>query len=1108
MMDQNKIWESFGIKTDKQNPRCLEVNTVLAGKYLVGPVLGEGGFGITYGGYDLNMETRIAIKEYFPVELVTRDTTRRSTGKGGGASGGQVSGSASTSGGGSDRVVSLSGEKSKTYQQGLKKYVDEARNVSQFSGIPGIVSVKDFFYENDTAYIVMEYIEGVSLKEYLKQKGGKVSEEEALAVMRPVLEALEKVHAAGIVHRDISPDNIMLTFTEEAKAEDAGVGAGPAGANGPVSGWNAGQSGQAGRNAQTASGSHSSPVSMAPPIYGNIAAVRLIDFGAARMTAKNDQKSLTIILKHGYAPEEQYRSHGEQGPWTDVYALCAVFYRMLTGKVPEPAMDRLFSDGLKRPEELGSKVSPAVSEAIMRGLAVKKEDRIRSVRELMDALYAGKKLKKKGKRIQLGKYSISARTAALAAGCVLVLGAGIAAVGIGLWGRNTFSADGKEGQEAAVSDITEASAVGQPGTGTDVVVLPEVADGAAASETIPASGIGQAPEEAETLTLEEKAYEPGEQIVWPKAETMIAGGYKHLVSLLDDGTVLAAGANDSGQCDVQEWESIAAVYAHDSITAGLRTDGTVVVAGREALNESVSSWRDVTMLALGINHILGLTQDGRVLSAGTNLNGCCETGDWENIVSVWADDSLSIGVTKEGRVKIAGSLYYGMPEEEQNEVKERISSWTEIRQVRIDRGNIYGIRQDGTVLCDGRIDEWNRSQIETLEGVVSLAVGDGYFVELRADGTVQEAGYCRPEIEMEIEKWSDVAALAGTETSLACLRRDGTILVTEPDLGGNSTMEEILSITDAVQAVWQGESLAVLCEDGKVKNAGYAEYWREDNTEVNDWQYVTMLASNNSELAGLLEDGSVLRTEFDGVSVSRSMLEELGAEKAREVAEKRKEMTPNLIAEWKDITEISLGSNHAVGLLEDGSAVAAGFPEKTGEVDYNTGLTLDGSCQVDGWTDLKQILALFDETIGLKTNGTLLTTAEMPEEWKQYSDIESIWGREWTAAAIRSDGTVVYLREGDDRYGQNNVSGWTDMVQLAVGENHTVGLRSDGTVTAVGDNFAGQCDVEDWTNIVSVAAGESGTVGITEDGRVLLAGTLPGDYFVAETWPAIKLPEE
>ena len=146
----------------------------------------------------------------------------------------------------------------------------------------------------------------------------------------------------------------------------------------------------------------------------------------------------------------------------------------------------------------------------------------------------------------------------------------------------------------------------------------------------------------------------------------------------------------------------------------------------------------------------------------------------------------------------------------------------------------------------------------------------------------------------------------------------------------------------------------------------------------------------------------------------------------------------------------------------------------------------------------------------MKNDGTLLTTAEMPEEWSGYTDVESIWTGSlgWAAAAIRFDGTVVYLREGDDSSGQNNISGWTDMEQLSLGRRFTVGLRADGTVTAVGDNFAGQCEVEEWNGVVSVAAGESGTVGVTQDGRVLLAGTLPGDYFVAENWTAVTVPED
>ena len=1091
-MDQNKIWDSFGIKTDKQNPRALTVNTVLAGKYLVGPVLGEGGFGITYAGYDLNMETRIAIKEYFPVELVTRDTTLRNTGGGGAASGSSDSdggepsaGSISASGGGSDRVISLSGEKSKTYQQGLKKYVDEARNVSQFSGVPGIVSVKDFFYENNTAYIVMEYIEGVSLREYLKQKGGKVSEKEALAILRPVLEALEKVHAAGIVHRDISPDNIMLTFAEQGDVEK----------------------GKAERSALSHKLPDSASISTSA-VYGNISAVKLIDFGAARMTSQNDQKSLTIILKHGYAPEEQYRSHGEQGPWTDVYALCAVLYRMLTGKVPEPAMDRLFSDGLKRPEELGVKITPAVSEAIMRGLAVKKEDRIQSVRELMDTLYAGKKLKKKGTALQFGKFSVSARAAVLAVGCVLVLAAGIAVVGIGLPGWNTPSAAVVDGLEAAVTDGAGAPESGQTGENdTDGTVLPETADETSADETVPASGSGQAPEGAETLMLEEKAYEPGEQIVWPKAETMIAGGYKHLVSLRDDGTVLAAGDNSAGQCNVQDWESIAAVYAHGLITAGLRTDGTVVVAGRDALSESVSSWQGVTMLALGSNHILGLTQDGRVLSAGTNQDGCCETGSWGNIVSICARDNLSIGIREDGSVVLTGMISGIVTEEEQKTVQEEISSWTNIRQIVSYGGFLYGLKQDGTVLCAGRENESLRQQLAGWNGICSLTAGDGFVAGLREDGRVAAVQYTINDQRAEVSQWKDVVALTGTMYNLAALCRDGSILVTEPGRGGSSTTEELLALTDAVQAVWQGDILAVLCRDGTVKSAGYVEYYRDETAETGDWQEIIALSSNDDIVGGIRRDGAVIRTEFDGVSVSNELAEEFGREEAVEMAWKRKEQTPDLISGWTDVKALSMSDDHAAALLSDGTAAAAGFPEDQSSVDYRTGLTLDNSCQVDGWSDLKQVLALNGETIGLQNDGTLLTTGEMPGEWNVYTGLESIWGYQRTAAAIRSDGTVVYLYKGDDSYGQNNVSGWTDMVQLSIGENHTVGLRADGTVTAVGDNYAGQCDVEDWSGVASIAAGESGTAGITEDGRVLLAGTLPGDYFVAETWPAVTVPE-
>ncbi len=1046
----------------RQNPRCLPINTVLAGKYLVGKVLGEGGFGITYMGYDLNMKTRIAIKEYFPVELVSRDTTRLSEG------------------GGSDRVISLSGEKSKTYRQGLQKYVDEARSVSRFSGTPGIVSVKDFFYENDTAYIVMEYIEGVSLKEYLKQRGGRLPEEEALAILRPVLEALEQVHGAGIVHRDISPDNIMLTFEGEDGSSGESGGSGIA----PVSGQaKAAQS--AGRTSAGGSGTET--------VHGSIAAVRLIDFGAARMTAKNDQKSLTIILKHGYAPEEQYRSHGEQGPWTDVYALCAVLYRMLTGTVPEPAMDRLFSDDLKRPEELGAVVSPAVSEAVMKGLAVKKDDRIRTVRELSDALYAGKRLKN-NRSEKRGRI----RAATLAAACLV----GIAIAGAGI----LFTAERLKSPDAAKRAAGQNEAANPTESGES---LKEGRTDQPAAAQAGADFGGEAGEDGAevSLTLEENAHNPGEQIVWPRAETMIAGGENHLLSLRDDGTVLAAGNNSFGQCDVGEWKDVAAVYASNTFSAGLCTDGTVLVAGSDTLAQAVSSWQGVTMLALGNSHILGLTQDGRVLSAGTNTDGCCETGDWEDIQSVWAGNYVSFGITSGGKVKTAGRLSSDLTDEE--EARERIGTWSGIRQIVDYMGYLYGLTDEGAVLCAGRAVEQNEESIRSWNNICRLQAGDGFVAGLQADGTlVALAGSINDQTE-ETAGWKDVAAISSTMYNLIGLKRDGSIVVTEPCKGGSSTLEEILSLTDAVQAVWLDDSLIVLRANGKVCNTGFVKYYENELADLSGWNDVVQLAANSDTAAGLCADGHVVYSKRAGVSIPNELVEEFGREGAADLAWERKELTPDLISGWRNVQAISLSADHAAALLLDKTAAAAGFPERQDLVDYHTGLTANGSCQVEGWAELKQVLALNGETVGLKEDGTLTTTREMPEEWAGYTDIESIWGNATfrTAAAIRSDGSVVYLYRGSDAYGQNNVNGWTDMVQLSVGRKHAVGLRADGTVAAVGDNFAGQCEVEEWSGIVSVAAGDSGTVGITDQGNVLLAGTLPNDFFVAESWPAVTVPD-
>ena len=288
----------YAVGTGVEEAIHIEPGSLLHDRYIIGKVLGYGGFGATYIAWDGKLEQKVAVKEYLPGEFSTRMP-------------------------GQSRITVFNGEKSEQFRDGMKKFVEEAKHLAKFQNEAGIVKIFDSFEENETAYIIMEYLEGETLSSYLNRVG-TVDENIAVDMMMPIMESLQAVHSVGLLHRDIAPDNIFLTTSGE---------------------------------------------------------VKLIDFGASRYATTSHSRSLTVIIKPGYSPEEQYRSRGDQGPYTDVYAIAATMYKMITGKTPPDAMERRAKyenhnkDILVEPHKINRKISLNRENAILNAMNVRIEDR-------------------------------------------------------------------------------------------------------------------------------------------------------------------------------------------------------------------------------------------------------------------------------------------------------------------------------------------------------------------------------------------------------------------------------------------------------------------------------------------------------------------------------------------------------------------------------------------------------------------------------------------------------------------------------------------------------------------------------------------------------------
>lgn len=291
--------------TDELTPMdALPLRTLIAGRYLIGAPLGRGGFGITYNAYDTVMSVRVAIKEFFP-----KGYTKRRPGA---------------------YAVDVADENCRNnFNYWMNAFVQEAKVLTSIKHMDGIVGIRDFFLTNNTAYIVMEYLDGMSLHKLISLKGERLQLDETLKLMRPVLDTLLLLHKNGVIHKDISPENIQI-------------------------------------------------------IDDNT--IKLIDFGAASIYTSNVAKPF-FVLKKGFSPIELYSKSGSQGPWTDIYEVGATIYNCLVGTPPPEANTRTVKDKLVPPSELNVLIPPSIEQALLKSLSVYPNARYSDIGEFRQMLY-------------------------------------------------------------------------------------------------------------------------------------------------------------------------------------------------------------------------------------------------------------------------------------------------------------------------------------------------------------------------------------------------------------------------------------------------------------------------------------------------------------------------------------------------------------------------------------------------------------------------------------------------------------------------------------------------------------------------------------------------
>ena len=859
----------------------LPEGTMLRSRYQIGRVLGQGGFGITYIAWDTLMQRPVAVKEFFPNGMVYRRS--------------EVS----------LRVDCITDRAIPHYERNRERFLREASALVKFQDIPEVVSIHDFLEENNTAYIVMEYVRGVDLAKYIRMKGGKLSPQETFRILKPVMDALAKVHKGGIIHRDISPDNIILD-----------------------------------------------------PLGG----AKILDFGAVRSvedpdTEKGLNKSTEAILKQGFAPLEQYNSRGSLGPWTDEYAMCATVWYCLTGRVPEEVTIRM-AEG-SDPDWSSIEGLPEHQQtALKKGISCLAKDRYKTMDDLVDALFSEPKPDLKPRKTQpvtrpAGKRKKKLLFPAVAA-VVIILAAFVALAvtrspqwrydqAMGLMetekyqlAAHRFDALGDYSDSAAMAlrcrylqaealmdagryqeAIEQFTALGSHGNSGEKILECRYLQ---AEALLNEGRFQEATDSFKALEGYKDSADRVRECTYRWAEHLLNDGqfsdaitkFSTTRNYLDSTTrvqecyyrwaealfaaerfeeasakfIASRGYLDSGEraleCHYRNGHKALAEHRYDEaansfILAGGYSDS------RDMAKQSYYVWAEDALEAGNVGQAaIAFYKAGSWKDAKARSKACWDQAAFRDTFS--AGSSYSAGVRPNGTVVTAGHDFL-------NNTRADTSSWKDIIAVSVGDSHIIGLQANGTVVATGFNSHW-QCNVSGWTDIVAISTGPSHTVGLRADGTVVATGY-NGNRQCNVSGWTDIVAVSAGMDHTIGLRADGTVVTAGV---GNSGECNVFAWTDII-AVGAGHFHSVgLRADGTVVATGDNTYGQRD---VSGWTDIVAISVGFDYTVGLRADGTLVATGENNYGQCN-------------------------VGTWTDIVAVSASRHYTIGMRSDGSLVAVG----------------------------------------------------------------------------------------------------------------------------------------------------------------------------------------